>query len=65
MLSDQRANYPRNFNEMSTRQVLGMKINISLRGETLIMTSNSHNYPTKKYMVLVTRMNVSILVMKG
>ena len=60
--SDEHVNSLHNFNEMSVRQVMRMKIIIS--SSDVDITPNSHGYPTKKSKVLVTRMNVSILRMK-
>ena len=40
---DQQVNSPHNFNEMSVRQVLRMK----LKRRDLDITPNSHNYPAK------------------
>ena len=47
------------------RQILRMKVIIRLRGVNLDMTPNSHDYRTKKSVVLVRRINISILEMKG
>ena len=58
--SDQHVNFPHNFNEMSVRQILRMTNRCGLD-----KTPNSHEYPAKKSMVLVRRMYVSILGMKG
>ena len=58
--SDQQVNSPHNFNEVSVGQVLRMKIRCDVD-----MTPNSHDYPKKKSLVLVRRMNISILAMKG
>ena len=53
------------FNEMSVRQVLTMKIIITLKRCDIDVTPNSHDHPTKKSMVLVGRINVSIVGIKG
>ena len=60
--SDRDVNSPHNLNEMSVRQVLTIKDIISLRCDFDI-TKNSHDYIKEKYIVLVRRMNVSILAM--
>ena len=55
--SDQHVKFSHNFNKMSVRKgIKRIKRNISL---------NSHDYPTKKSMVLVRRMIILILRMKG
>ena len=60
--SDRHVNSPHNLNEVSVRQVLRIKNIISLRCDFDI-TPNSHDFIKEKYMVLVRRMNVSILAM--
>ena len=60
--SDQYVNSLHNFNEMSDTEVLRMKMSIRLKG--VILTPNSHDYPTKKSMSLVRRMNVSLFGVK-
>ena len=58
--SDQYVNSPHNFNEDT--EVLRIKMSIRLKG--VILTPNSHDYPTKKSMSLVRRMNVSLFGVK-
>ena len=62
--SNKYVNSLHSFNEMSVRQVLRMKIIITLRCD-LDKTPNSHDYSTKKSMVLVGRMNASTRQIKG
>ena len=57
---DYHVNSPHNFNEMLVTQVLRMKIIISLRCD-IDITTNSHDFLTKKSMVRGGRMNDSIL----
>ena len=62
---NQHVNSPHSFSETSVRQCSENEDNHQVKRCDTDITPNTHNYPTKKFMVLVRRMKVSIFVMKG
>ena len=62
--SNQHVNSPHNLNNMFVKTGIEKEDNYQLKRCGFDLTPNSYDYPTKKSMVLVRRINVSILGVK-